>query len=61
MSDSVERLNRFEADDLLRFFLYYMEQDQRAKLMATYPLHYNKLHDKKIVQVTNVFHGQELN
>lgn len=39
----MRNLTTFEKDELLRFFLHYMKQDQRHLLMATYPIHYRML------------------
>ena len=39
----MRNINAFEKDELLRFFLFHMSQEQRNLLMATYPLHYGML------------------
>lgn len=40
----MRKLNTFEKDELLRFFLYHMGPEQRNLLMSTYPLHYKMLY-----------------
>lgn len=40
----MRNVNSAEKDDLLRFFIRHMSQDQRVLLMATYPLHYKMLY-----------------
>ena len=40
----MRKLTPFERDELLRFFLHYMKQEQRNLLMTTYPLHYQMLY-----------------
>jgi hypothetical protein len=39
----MRHINPPEKDELLRFFLRNMTQEQRGQLMATYPLHYAML------------------
>ena len=41
----VEKLGRFEQEELLRWFLHHMPQDRRAELMRKYPQTYNTLCD----------------
>lgn len=40
----MRKLTSFEKDELLRFFLHHMSQEQRRLIMATYPLHYAMLY-----------------
>jgi len=43
----VEKLNSFEKDELLRWFLYWMPIEKRRDLIKRYPLHYKKLLSEK--------------
>lgn len=40
----MRNINTTEKDELLRFFLRHMSQEQRGLIMATYPLHYKMLY-----------------
>jgi len=39
----MRNVTAFEKDELLRFMLHHMTQEQRRLLMVTYPLHYAML------------------
>ena len=53
--ENVHQLGDFEAKELLRYFLHYMKQGseggQRKHMAERYPQTYNKLYDRKIVEV----------
>ena len=51
---NVNTLTQFEQEELLRWFFYWMPTDKRQEMMQRYPQHYNKLADKKLMQVNIV-------
>lgn len=48
---NVDKLDSFEKDELLRWFLHWMPMEKRREMMAKYPQTYNKVCERKIVKV----------
>lgn len=49
----VENLSSSQKETVLRFLLYHLSQDMRAKLMAEYPVAYGTLYPS--VPITTIF------
>jgi len=56
----LRKLNGFEKDILLEWFLHFMPMEQRGKLMRELPQTYNKVCGRDIVEVRRVSDGLTL-
>lgn len=56
----LSKLNSFETETLIRWFLYQMPMNQRFELMRALPEIYNKIASREIVQVFAERNGERI-
>lgn len=56
----LSKLNSFETETLIRWFLYKMPMLQRYELMRVLPEIYNKIASREVVQVTAQHNGERI-